>query len=195
MSFPTMGIVCDRCDYRMSFTELAGRRVYADADGEVEMGVWFGWCRECGELRPVESFGDAGRLVKEVEEALAELMASSPGLGRIRWHGPGRRRRDAAAAETVRAAVRRLALAVERRGTERCLHCGSRDITPFDGKVDLEYDTGLGTFVGRCPSGVHHPGCGGEFIVVPETARCSLVPKKWIYSRDGLLMEQVVLED
>ncbi len=192
MSMPYRILECEKCGYTASEFSLWGRRSYRVDGLDVPMYVRFGWCARCEELLAIESFEDADTTLKEVEDARGDLhrYLGSPLAPLLGLLLPGRRKALGYAMERLHIGARRLHVIARRRGTERCLSCGSREVIPFEGNMDLPYDLMNRSFQGLRLTGFVHPGCGGIFFAKPSGVCINMVmPRRW-YDFDGLLIEE-----
>jgi hypothetical protein len=85
--------------------------------------------------------------------------------------------------ERLSGLIAHLALIGQRKGSERCLKCGSVDVARFDGtysKPNSYASKGTTVNTGFC-----HPGCGGEFLASVNPVRLNLIFEPRLYSVEG----------
>jgi len=73
----------------------------------------------------------------------------------------------------------------QRKGTERCLECGSQDIQEFRNQAKLTPELWPGSYKGDEATGFTHPGCGGNIRVKGSDIRFIMKIKDLPYSPDG----------
>jgi hypothetical protein len=85
--------------------------------------------------------------------------------------------------ERLSGLIANLALIGERKGSERCLRCGSVNVERFDGSYSKPNSyASRGT---TDNTGFYHPGCGGEFLASINPIRFNLIFEPRFYSLNG----------
>ena len=113
----------------------------------------------------MEDFSNAELDTEDIDEAFAQL--SSYILPRwqvfLNWFSRRRRHRHHKWLAEARSELKARKHRYQRQGTERCLKCGHQSATPFEGVINTSL-TIDGVLERRNPTGVLHPGCGGELF-------------------------------
>ena len=191
MGMPTSTIKCNRCDYGVSSMLLWGEYVYADQQDEFSCNRTYGGCKDCAEITAIEDFSDISAPLKLIQRRSAWLRDESASL----WHhllclfSKAKRKYSQNHLNDINKAVKTIALANKRRGTERCLCCGSSEVQTLN-VIDeiLQTKNTLGINNGNFA----HPDCGGEFFIENNNIWFSVIGKKQIYSPDGTLIEKII---
>jgi hypothetical protein len=182
MSMPSINLHCDKCDFHGCDTVLWGDYRYIDENGEYSIDRELGWCFECNELTAIESFKGSKEIIEEIEKITKGIKADyqKSVILLLTRNAKNNKKYDI---DKVSKLSKKLYINGLRIGTEKCLKCGSVNVTPFDGDYSLEYE-GL-NYQGRKHTGFVHPECGGEIIATPNPWRFN---KRFItkyYAIDG----------
>ena len=79
-------------------------------------------------------------------------------------------------------------LGIRRRGSERCLRCGSTDHQPFNNAMQPDQEL---NYSGTQPTGFIHPGCGGTIQFKGDGMRFAMAFRsKKVYSTEGELLRE-----
>lgn len=169
MSVADIFLRCERCDLA-GFVTGAPLNVAYIIDGlEVPMHVVLGYCPDCDSLgRIMECFNRNDSPVdEELQAARATYQADASKLW-YRWFSKSHIQK---LEEHIRelevqqkALEMRQKLMTERKGSERCIRCGSPNVSSFAGMYFLPFDEKEGFFTGEQRTDFIHPGCGGEVI-------------------------------
>ena len=181
MSMPCIDLECERCDFKDNDMVTWGRYKYLDGENEYWANRCLGWCSDCKKLAPIEDFSDADEVVKKLEETPNELKG---------FYGKGRLfrllnifRSRIHHIEQLPELAKRLNIISSRKGTEKCLDCGSAGVKKFDGDYQLDYEGLL--YQGEKRTGFIHPDCGGEMIAQPHPTRYNMAFTTRYYNLDG----------
>lgn len=182
MSMPSTDLTCSKCGLRGSNAVVWGDFRYIEGDREIPLSRTLGWCADCCKFVPMEDFAIKDRLLAEIEEILRPIKervnqrVSFSLLSGTRQH----RLNEIDRLSTL---VEQLVLIGDRKGSERCLKCGSVSVERFDGDyTGLDpYESGEKTV----NTGYYHPGCGGEFLASISPIRFNIIFEPRFYSKDG----------
>ncbi|EEB77579.1 hypothetical protein GPB2148_1312 [marine gamma proteobacterium HTCC2148] len=179
---PSTNLVCDKCGFQGSAAVVWGDFRYVDGDREIPVSRTLGWCADCSNFVPMEDFAVKDELLSEIDETLKPLTVRAK-----RWASFSlfrRTRQDRLdEVERLAALIAYLALIGERKGSERCLQCGSVNVEQFNGNYsDLDPYSSNQTAI---HTGFFHPGCGGEFLASINPIRFHLRFEPKFYSADG----------
>ena len=180
-------LVCSKCEFKGSDAVVWGDFRYIKGGLEIPLSRTLGWCASCSDFTPIEDFAIKDELLSDIDEALEAIKvrtrrwASFSVLGRTR-----KERQD----ELVRlsALIAHLALIGERKGMERCLHCGSASVERFDGDY-----SGLAPYASKettVNTGFYHPGCGGEFMASIHPMRFHYIFEPRFFSVEGYRLDR-----
>jgi hypothetical protein len=182
MSMAATDLICNQCGFQGTAAVLWGDFRYIKGGLEIPLSRTLGWCSDCSDFVPMEDFAIRDELLVEIQEALAPITvrtkrwASFALLGRTR-----RERLDEV--ERLSALIAHLALIGERKGMEKCLHCGSTNVERFDGTYSKPNSyASRGT---TDNTGFSHPGCGGEFLASVNPIRLNMIFDPRLYTLDG----------
>jgi len=165
---------------------------YQDTEGRYPCNRQLGWCADCNDLVPMEDFSNPDSYAEHIEDRLHWLKSETYSAWQAFLNALSRRRRTRHQEWLVEAeaALRGLRNGQLRRGTERCLKCGSQAVSSFDGCVDVRLSDDGMVFEGRNPTGYLHPGCGGEFVAEGSEMRFSMRFFTRVYSPEGYLLAE-----
>ena len=185
MSIPSYTMECDRCDYIAGSGITLGRFEYEMPWGRNTIHRSLGWCNQCRGFQAIENFEldafDENWMWDDIESIEKSLLPNTWTYLCSRLSGSYRQ--TSSSMETVRKHMQDLIICARRKGTERCLSCGSTDHQAFDVAVTLEYD---GFFNGKQQTDFIHPGCGGHICLVGSDMRFNWSFRKIrVYSPDG----------
>jgi hypothetical protein len=188
MSMATYQLHCERCDYSAGSGLTWGHFEYETDSGRLPVDRTLGWCNHCHGFQPIEAFNNVDEewLMADVARLADSVKAGV--WGRL-WRLFGFfTREDQRSLETVREAIDSLLLASRRRGSERCLRCGSTDHQVFN--YAMQPDEQL-NYTGTQQTGFTHPGCGGTIQLVGEGMRFAMsFHSKKVYSAEGELLRE-----
>jgi hypothetical protein len=177
MSVPIVAFECTSCDLHGSSSAAFGRYRYLDATGVVPLIQALGICDDCHGFRAIESFGDAGKVRGEI--LLGWILVV---LSRLRIL---KNEASEDAAKELTGLNGRLRLIRKRKGDERCLTCGGRNVVPFTGK----YKHSVRGCDHESKTGFIHPKCGGEILYKVDGSRIAHAFKVQTYSFEGKLLK------
>lgn len=173
MSMPSVSFECTGCDLRGNSSAAFGRYQYLDETGAVPLTQALGICDDCHGFRAIEAFDDAGKVRGEIFIGWIFVMLSR--LRILKDETP----EDTA--EELTGLRRRLGLIRKRKGDERCLTCGGRNVVPFTGK----YKHSVRGCDHDSKTGFIHPNCGGEILYWTDGSRMAFVFEEKMYSLEG----------
>ena len=176
MSVPIVTFECTGCDLRGGNSAAFGRYQYRDATGVVPLSQALGICDDCRGFRAIESFGDAGKVRGEI--LLGWIFVVLSRLRILKDEAP----EDTA--EELAGLYGRLRLIRKRKGDERCLTCGGRNVVPFTGK----YKHSVRGCDHESKTGFIHPKCGGEILYKADGSRMAFAFEVRTYSLEGKLL-------
>lgn len=186
MSMPMYTIKCSGCDYATSNRITWGHFEYESGEKRLSVKRDIAWCNQCHELAAVESFTvgsfDEEWIWVELDSLQQEVMPSFWRYIRARFNG--QYRKTSGCLEQVRSRIDELLLAIRRKGTERCLTCGSQDL-----KVFHVADAGMSDSLS--PPEFIHPGCGGQICTSDSSMRISMAFRHIrVYSLNGEFLRE-----
>ena len=184
MSMPSIHLDCAECDFHGCTSVTWGLYSYLVNNEEIPVNRVLGWCSDCDSFQPIECF--------DPEESFQEIVKSRDQLKRFQSSlimqilNRTRRNQIQYYQDEINRHALNLYMISKRKGTEKCLTCGSSDTIKFDGDYSLEYESGLYQGVKR--TGFIHPKCGGEFIATPNPMRYHMRFTPKYYDINGLLI-------
>jgi hypothetical protein len=185
MSMPSTDLICDKCEFKGSDAVVWGDFRYIKGGLEIPLSRTLGWCAECSDFVPIEDFAIKDELLSDIDEALERITVRTK-----RWASfsllKSTREHRLNELERLSALIALLALVGERKGMEKCLHCGSLNVERFNGDY-----SGLDPYSSdkrAIPTGFYHSGCGGEFMASVNPIRLNLIFEPRLYSVDGHLI-------
>ena len=166
---------------------LWGPMLYLIDGKKISVDRRLGWCHECQELKPIEHFKPDEYLagIREHQDKLSKLQSSPFKL----FISVSKRYRAKLYQEEIEKQALALYITSKRRGTEKCLACGSDKVVSFDGDYSLEYD-GAALYLGEKHTGFYHPGCGGEFVATPNPIRFNIAFIDKYYDINGIRLHE-----
>lgn len=184
MSVPHANITCNKCDFASNTLVANGLYYYIDGTEKYDLRSQIGWCQECKTLVPMEDFSDAEECREEIIRSYSLIESSIHKPLRLLISG-NRRGISKISLDKILESSKRLYVISARKGTERCLTCGSYNVKPFDGDCELELDRRNFVYTGVKRTGFVHPECGGELIATGSPARFSYRYEEKLYALDG----------
>jgi excinuclease UvrABC ATPase subunit len=170
---------------------LWGAYVYVDQQDEFSCNRTYGWCKHCAGITAVEDFTNINGQLEQIRMRSAWLKDESASF----WHhficlfSTAKRKYSQSHLDDVNNAVKTITLANKRRGTERCLSCGSNAVQTLkivDGALQMQNSSGI------IKDNFAHPDCGGEFLIENNDIWFSVRGRKKIYSHDGKFVEEIL---
>tara|TARA_R110001592_G_C13173620_1_gene750072 strand:+ start:1921 stop:2487 length:567 start_codon:yes stop_codon:yes gene_type:complete len=154
---------CDKCEDSTNTFILHQNLRYSFKNTDVQISKGLGYCHDCESLRVIEDFDNFAHHIKQIHECSRLAIKKAR---RFLWvnFSPKMMKWNASPAQELTSHAYFLAIALKRKGDERCLSCLSSNITKFNGDMNLHYGM-AGCYEGRKRTGFYHPGCGGEYIV------------------------------
>lgn len=186
VSIPFTNLECDKCGFQGGNGVVYGDFRYVDGDSEILLERTLGWCSDCQGFVAVEQFDDREEVAAKIEKIQDEVRIGknkrpSFSLFNKRPKQPLDRR------DQLPGLFRRLALIEKRKGQEKCLHCGSVNVSQFDG--DYSQVDPFASEQETIHTGYFHPGCGGEILATASTMRFFIKYQPKFYSVDGYRIE------
>jgi len=179
---PSTDLVCDKCGFKGSNTVMWGNFRYVEGGHEIPLSRILGWCVDCSDFVAMEDFSTNDDIVAEIEKTLDALKVRTKRWGSFSLLKSTRKDR-LAEVERLSGLIAHLALIGERKGMERCLHCGSVNVERFDGTYSKPNSyASKGT---TDNTGFYHPGCGGEFLASISPMRFNVIFEPRFYSLNG----------
>jgi len=179
---PTTDLECDKCGFQGGSGVLHGDFRYVDGECEIPLDRTLGWCADCQEFVPIEQFDDIEEVAAEIERVLYEMSIIEKKWLPVSLFS-NRRKQRLARLEQLAGLTKRLALIERRKGHEKCLSCGSVNVSRFDGdysEIDsFKYSQKI------IHTGYLHPGCGGEILATLCPMRFSIIFEPKCYSVNG----------
>ncbi len=138
MSMPCIDLECEHCDFKGNDMVTWGRYTYVHGENEYNVNRCLGWCSDCSKLAPIEDFSDTDKVLKKLGELADELEKDAVKWGPIRllkrllcykWN-----------ISEISQLTKRLNIIRLRKGSEKCLDCGSTGVKKFDGDYQLDYE-------------------------------------------------------
>jgi len=180
---PIITFECSGCDLRGANSASWGIYRYLDETGEVPLTRALGICEDCNGFQAIESFDD----IDEVRTKIAQFRNPFRRTGHwiLRTLARFETFKDDMPSKDIReeyaSLYRRFDLIHKRRGDERCLVCGGRNVIPFTGK----YKYSIQGCDHESKTGFLHPRCGGEILYKSTGLRISYAFEVQTYSLDG----------
>ncbi len=177
---PYSDLICNQCGFHGSDAVVWGDFRYIKGELEIPLSRTLGWCSDCSDFVPMEDFAIEDELLSEIDEALKPISVRAK-----RWalFSILNRKDRLNELERLAALIAHLALIGERKGMEKCLHCGSTNVERFDGTYSKPNSyASKGT---TDNTGFHHPGCGGEFLASVNPIRLNMIFEPRLYSVEG----------
>ena len=179
---PSTDLICNQCGFQGSAAVVRGDFRYIEGEREIPLQRTLGWCADCSDFVPMEDFAIKDELLAEIERILHPINVRAN-----RWASFSlfKRTRKGRLNELERLSglIARLSLIGDRKGSERCLKCGSVDVERFNG--DYSGLVPYGSNETTIHTGFCHPGCGGEFLASVNPIRLNLVFEPRFYSMVG----------
>ena len=182
MSIPFTNLECEKCGFQSGDGVIYGDFRYVDGDSEIPVKRILGWCYDCQKFAAIEDFGDKEEVSAEIEKIQDELRAGISKRLPIPFFR-SRQQQLPDRLEQLPELIRRLVLIERRKGHEKCLACGSKNVSPFDGNYS-QIDP-FGSDQENIRTGHIHPGCGGEFLGAISSMRFFVKYEAKFYSIDG----------
>jgi len=162
MSMPSIVLRCEKCDDSANTFSLFRNLRYLFKNIDICISKSFGYCIDCDSLGVIENFNNIDYKLEQIQYCSEESINKARSVVSINLT-PSMMQSSAAPVQELTSIAYFLAIALKRKGDERCLRCLSRNIIEFDGDMNLHYGLG-GCFEGNKRTGFHHLGCGGEYI-------------------------------
>ncbi len=163
MSMASKVLCCDKCEASTNTFILHQNLRYSFKNTDVQISRGLGYCHDCELIRVIEDFDNFDFDIEQIQEYSQQAIKKAR---RFLWinFSPKMSKWNAYPAEKLTSHAHFLAIALKRKGDERCLYCLSSNVTKFNGDMSLEYGM-AGCYEGMKRTGFYHPGCGGEYIV------------------------------
>ena len=162
---------------------LSGLFYYVDQGSELKVDREIGRCCGCNSLTAIESFTNSTKLIQKHDKQTQDLKAEYRSIWRYLIQSFFRKQKIDNA-NSLAGIAKKLYLNNIRKGTEKCLSCGSMKIIPFGCDYSLEYDVILHT--GTKDTGFKHPDCGGQIIEEPNPIRFNVQHEYKFSSLNGV---------
>lgn len=182
MSVPHSDIYCTHCDYHGRTNILNGGYWYYHEGVFCHLDKQYGWCQNCNDLVPMELLHNLNDQLDDAFDEIAEKVSHLV-AGKVRFNFTEASRSETESTlGTINAIKLKYQIHSKRKGQERCLRCGSHNVTPAE-----EFNTLRKSIdeVGQTATGYRHPGCGGEFVLVPSSIRLNIAYRPKCYTFDG----------
>jgi hypothetical protein len=189
MSMPSIKLNCNKCDFESNTRILWGGLNYFTADGELPIEKQLGWCKSCDSFAPIESFEHQKAVTTELDSLSTKLMTLQKRSLVRRIFMPARKEYKNIVKQ-IYALSKILSLINQRKGTEKCLTCGSANV--FIPEGDFSQKATFGGFSSQdfINTGFTHPGCGGEVITSQDPLRISAIFITQLYNTNGILLPE-----
>ena len=181
---PFINLDCEKCDFHGSTTTVWGNFKYIENKNELHLTRTLGWCFDCQCFVPIEDFSNIDEVIAKIETLTSELKSDYE-----KWlsflFSILTRKNTIDRINEISELAKRLSFIRQRKGSEKCLACGSSNIKPFDGDYSLEFEVMEGLFQGSKRTGFNHPDCGGEIIASSSDMRLNMSFTPRHYNPDG----------
>ena len=127
MSMPTYQLHCERCDYSAGSGLTWGHFEYETDSGRLPVDRSLGWCNHCHGFQPIECFDSVDEEWLWADFELLEDAVKAGFWGRLGRLLGFFKHRDQQRLDKLQQTFESLLLAIRRKGSERCLRCGSTD--------------------------------------------------------------------
>tara|TARA_R110001592_G_scaffold254784_2_gene518241 strand:+ start:1768 stop:2355 length:588 start_codon:yes stop_codon:yes gene_type:complete len=192
MSMPTFKVCCDKCDYEAWSLKLWGAKKYINSEGlSIPIDVTLSWCNNCRALEPVESFDNTSEYVTKLQAALNNIKANTNSVLKLLFIRLMSRLRitDKYFLDEAQEYARKIELDLKRKGTEKCLTCGSGDVDLYSGEQSIDWHLISESESDNTLVNIKHPYCGGEFYVPPDFIRIAMSAETQTFTVNGKKME------
>jgi len=188
MSMPTYKVCCNKCDYQAWSHKLWGAKEYVDSSGKgIPVDATFSWCNKCQSIEPIESFDNTSTYVSKLHESLDAIKADTNSIIKLFFIRLMSRVRvtDKYFLNEAQEYARKIEQDIKRKGTEKCLSCGSNDVELYVGDKSIGWHSVSETDGESALLNIQHPNCGGEFFIPSEFNRIAMALEKRKFSLDG----------
>jgi hypothetical protein len=178
-----MTIHCTGCDLTATTTTLSRPFVYCEDDVQLNVPRQYGWCVDCDSIVPMEALHEIPQTIADSLAQLAEALdklSAKPVWYRFFYS------REVLSSLSIKAKEIALLqkLITHREKDEKCLTCGSGQCESIDG---LNNRADMPSIDQPWPTRSLHPGCGGEFMLLPCFTHFSFRFDTRYYNIDGQL--------
>jgi hypothetical protein len=182
MSVPSTDLVCSKCESKGSDAGVQSDFRYVEGSREIPLSRTLGWCADCCDFVPTKDFAVKDELLSEIDEALRPIIVRAKGWTSFALLGRTRKRRMNAI-DMLSGLIANQALIGERKGMEKCLHCGSVNVERFDRSYSKSDSYAAKSATEN--TGFFHTGCGGESLASGNPVRLNMIFEPRLYSVDG----------
>jgi len=194
MSMPTYKVCCDKCDFQAWSYKLWGAKEYVDSKGEeIPLDTTFSWCNKCQSIEPIESFDNTATYVSKLHQSLAAIKADTNSIIKLFFIRlmSSVRVTDKYFLNESQVYARKIEQDIKRKGTEKCLTCGSNNVELYAGDKSIGWHLfpevdGENAFIN-----IQHPNCGGEFYIPSKLNRIGMALERRMFSLDGLEIKNI----
>jgi hypothetical protein len=142
---------------------------YVFKDTDVRLSKTLGYCHDCDCLSLIEDFENIDYDLEQIVDRSEEAIKKAKRVCSINLT-PAMSERNASPIRDLTSYAYYFAIALKRKGDERCLRCLNGNVIKFDGDMSIPYSRAA-YFEGSKKTGFRHPGCGGEYIVTESETR------------------------
>ena len=188
MSMPSYKVCCDKCDYQAWSHKLWGAKEYIDSNGKgIPVDATLGWCHKCQSIEPIESFDNTATYVSKLHDSLEAIKADTNSLFKLFFIRLMSRFRvtDKYFVNEAQEYARKIEQDIKRKGTEKCLTCGSNDVELYVGDKSIGWHSISEVDDENAFLNIQHPNCGGEFYIPPDIIRIAMALEQIKFSLDG----------
>jgi hypothetical protein len=185
MSIPSKVLRCSACENTTNTFILYRNLRYLFKNTDIRIPKTLGYCHDCDALGVIENFENINYELEEVKDYSAQAIKSAKSIisfnlspRMIKWRSTP--------AQKLTSLAYFFAIALKRKGDERCLRCLGHNVIKFNGDMNIPYSS-ASCYEETRNTGFYHPGCGGEYIVSGSEARFSIgqEPKYFNVSENG----------
>lgn len=180
---------CSHCKFETVNNFFMAYSYYLIQGIEIPLYAQLAWCFKCEGISIKENFENTLEYSDELVELEFELASLLKNENKKIF------KKESEEVERKQAQIRekklQLAINSRRHDTERCLICSSFDVMKFDYDYTIYELASLAEDGESYMTGIHHPGCGGEFIFTQIKNFVHISPGTNHFSLEGIMLENI----
>lgn len=185
---PIYKVCCEKCGYQAWSSKLWGPKSYIDSNGkDIPVNVSFSWCNECQSFEPVESFHNTLDYVHKLNESIENIKTDTNSIIKLFFIRLMSRTRvtDKYFVNEAERYVRKIEQDLKRKGTEKCITCGSEDVVLYSGDKSIGWQLVTKREDENVFINIQHPNCGGSLYITHDSLRIMMTFDERMFSLDG----------